>query len=84
MEGCRERPDGQELGRLGGVNGPLETEGGALAGANADGELTVAGGGELMDDAMTEAMAGAGRRAARDEDRPRRWWGACRGRCLRR
>jgi hypothetical protein len=40
------------------VNGPLETEGGSLARADADRELTFAGGGQLMDDAMTEAVAG--------------------------
>ena len=40
-------------------DGPLDAEGGAEAGADADGELAFAGGGELMDDAMAEAARGS-------------------------
>ena len=47
------------------MDGPLKTDGGAVAWENANGELTVAGGCQLMDDAMTEAVAGAERQGLR-------------------
>jgi hypothetical protein len=38
------------------VDWPHKTEGGALAGPDADRKLTIAGGGQLMDDTVTEAV----------------------------
>lgn len=47
------------LGRRVCGDGPLDAEDGSVAGANADGELTGAGGDQLVHDAMTEAAGGS-------------------------